>query len=242
MSLLANSYSIVAVQLPSLFPDVAWIRNLMSSDYLVIQDHLPFSRKSRVHRGKIRTPDGTQWIHIPIHPDDRNLPLNQCRLDQQTDWMTPLWRSLEYNYRNSIYFDFYEQEILGVLQEVSKMETFGEAHEFLFQTWLKLLEIEDVKYVYSSSKLQKLTSAESDPLDFISELGSADLIIREIQSKNYQPPIHRAVEIQQPLPEYHQHFDGFVPNCCVLDLLFQNGPESWRILDELVINLSDFSD
>src|SRR5690606_10835035 len=138
MSSLANSQSIVAVQLPSLFPDVAWIRNLMSSNLLVIQDHLVFSRKSRVHRGKIRTPDGTQWIHIPIHPEDRNLPLYLCRIDHQTDWMTPLWRSLEYNYRNSIYFDFYEPEILGIFQEVKKMKLFSEIHEFLYQTWLTL--------------------------------------------------------------------------------------------------------
>ena len=229
---MSNSNSIVAVQLPSLFPDVSWIRNLVTADFLVIQDHIPFSRKSRVHRGKIRTPDGTQWIHIPIHPDDRNQTLHVCRLDQQTDWFTPLWRSVEYNYRNSIYFDFYEDEIRAVLQDVTKASNFAEAHTLLFSTWISLLEIDCPGVVYSSSKLDLVTSVRPDPLDFITEIESAGLIIRETHSKNYQPPIHRSVEIDQPLPGYHQHFDGFEPNCCVLDLLFQNGPESWRILDE----------
>ena len=238
---MSNSNSIVSIQLPSLFPDVSWIRNLLTSDFLVIQDHLPFSRKSRVHRGKIRTPDGTQWIHIPIHPEDRNESLYLCRLDLQSDWLTPLWRSIEFNYRNSIYFDFYEDEILAVMQDVTKATTFAEAHRILFSTWISLLEIDEPKFVYSSSKLNQVTSDKPDPLDFISEIESAGLIIRESQSKNYQPPIHRSVEIQKPLPSYHQHFDGFEPNCCVLDLLFQNGPESWRILEELKLSPTDIS-
>lgn len=239
---MSNSKSIVAIQLPSLFPDVAWLRNLVTADFLVIQDHIPFSRKSRVHRGKIRTPDGIQWIHIPIHPDDRDKSLHLCRLDLQSDWLTPLWRSIEFNYRNSIYFDFYEDEILALLHDVTKVTTFAEAHNILFLTWISLLEIVAPKFVYSSSKLNQITADKSDPLDFIPEIESAGLIIRESHSKNYQPPIHRSVEIQKELPVYHQHFDGFEPNCSLLDLLFQNGPESWRILDELKLNQTDISE
>lgn len=229
-----------AILLPTLFPDLAWIRNVLNADLVILQDDQVFSRKSRVHRGKIRTPDSTHWIHIPILQADRSLPLNRCRLDHTTDWFTPLWRALEYNYRNSIYFDFYEPELKSDLLELKNIGSFLDASKFLFKKIFRYLDL-----------VNDGTQSESIPDSFIyageiaDETGGSlpdilrhyaiNQVLQEAESKHYQRRYPGSIEIKEPLPEYRQHFGGFTPGCCLLDLLFETGPDSWRIFDQLKI-------
>lgn len=212
--------------LPSLFPDIQWLRVALHADTLLLADNTTFSRKSRSHRGKIRTPDGFQWIHIPLHPDDRNLTLASARIDQRSDWLTPLWRSLEYNYRNSIYFEFYEPDLLEFFDKLKVISTFREGCDLVLlqlQTWLEF---------------------DLPPVTMLSETLNPDRILQQVieiktpiltesDSKNYLTPLPGSLYPSHELPIYRQHFGGFEQNCCWLDLLFEHGPESWEYLDRL---------
>lgn len=216
---------IAGILLPSVLPDLYWLQATLVSDEILLQDHLEFSRKSRVHRGKIRTPNGSQWVSIPVHPDDRHKPLVECRIDNTSDWLTPLWRALEYNYRNSIYFDFYELELKEIFKRTSGIEKFTDACTYLTSVWLGWLEV--------STPLMSTASSGST-------IDPGALIIRERNSLQYLPPIHGAIELNTPIPEYVQHFGTFHNDCCILDLIFAVGPESWRITDQMIMNAKKF--
>ncbi|MCA1803663.1 MAG: WbqC family protein, partial [Rhodothermaceae bacterium] len=56
---------------PACFPDLYYLAAMLRSGRLILQDTEPFSRKGHVHRGLIRTPAGTQWIHVPVRSEDR---------------------------------------------------------------------------------------------------------------------------------------------------------------------------
>ena len=101
----------LALLLPQFAPNLFDLASILAADRIVLQDLEEWSRKSRVHRAKIRVPEGTQWVNIPVRTEDRSKPIRQVRIDHSDDWVTPLLRTLEYNYRNSIYYDFYEPEI-----------------------------------------------------------------------------------------------------------------------------------
>jgi len=58
-------------------------------------------------------------------------------------------------------------------------------------------------------------------------------IWQEADSKNYQKPHPDAVHPVFSIPEYNQHFPGFVPECGALDLLFEYGPDAWQIFDRI---------
>lgn len=217
------------LQLPSLFPDIQWLRLALHADTLLLADNTTFSRKSRSHRGKIRTPDGFQWIHIPLYPNDRVLPLASARIDQRSDWLTPLWRSLEFNYRNSIYFEFYEPDLREFFDKLRIVSTFGEGCDLVLEQLQTWLEIEFPAIVW----LSKAQNPDGILQHFI-ETDTPILI--EADSKNYLAPIPGAVYPSHELPHYRQHFGGFEPNCCWLDLLFECGPESWEYLDRLKLD------
>jgi hypothetical protein len=218
------------LQLPSLFPDIQWLRIALHAETLLLADNTTFSRKSRSHRGKIRTPDGFQWIHIPLLPNDRSLPLASARIDQRSDWLTPLWRALEFNYRNSIYFELYEPELQEFFEKLRSVITFREGCDLVLnqlQSWLEI-QLPPVLWLseYASDKL---------PLHEYIDTGVPILI--EIDSRNYLTPVPGCVYPSADLPEYRQHFGGFESNCCWLDLLFERGPESWEYMDRLKIDI-----
>jgi hypothetical protein len=71
-----------------------------------------------------------------------------------------------------------------------------------------------------------------DPDRLAKKLG-ADVYYQEQNARHYQRQGKNKVDMDFTHPVYRQHFEGFEPDCCLLDLLFQYGPESFRIIDEL---------
>jgi hypothetical protein len=247
-----------ALVLPAAFPDLHWLGRTCRADRVILDDTLPFSRKSTVHRGRIRTPSGQAWIYLPVHPEDRAKPLHQARIDTVTDWLTPLLRSLEFNYRNSIWFDHYEHELHETLQQCASAEGYLNAILLLNRKMFQWLELSDRTQSwqfrsglsggnFSDTSDQTFSNRINVTHNSASESGETEnstksVICTEYRSRNYQPPVHGSVEIldidqailKSPRLQYRQHFGAFEPGCCWLDLLFACGPESWQILDSLL--------
>lgn len=177
-----------AVLLPGRFPDMRDLATWMRSDVVYLDDTLPYSRKSRLQRGRIRTAQGLEWVHL----DDK------------------LMKTLRYAYANSAYFEFYEPEVAARIN--------GPVNDWL--QWLSV--VLDVRLE------PKWVSDSGFPLpeDF-------SPIYHEPGSRNYQPIKPWMHEVEIIHPEYDHHLGGFEPGACVLDLLFECGPESVRILDTL---------
>lgn len=218
----------LALLFPQFAPNLYDLASMLNADQIILQDVERWSRKSRVHRAQIRTPEGTQWINIPVRTEDRKKAIRQVHIDHSEDWITPLLRSIEYNYRNSIYFDFYEPEIRADFESAAEYDYLI---DFVLYIQERLLGFMDIAIDYTlASELENYTS---DPDELVQKLG-ADTLYQEHDSRHYQRQAQRKTELNIVHPTYHQHFDGFEPGCCILDVLFQFGPESFRITDELI--------
>lgn len=212
---------------PAFLPDLYYLSCVMQADRTVLLDTAQFSRKSRVHRGKIRTPEGYQWLNIPIVTEDKKKPLLEVRMDHHTDWVTKHIRALEYNYRNSIYFDYYEPEIRADLEKALDYEKLVEFLRYFMNRLFIYLQL-DYKIIWASS----LAGQPDDP-EVIASKFNATGVFQEHNSRNYQrlSPIRQEPAFNHP--HYHQHFEGFVPGLSVLDLLFQLGPSAYEVTDQL---------
>lgn len=177
-----------AVLLPGRFPDLHDLATWLHSDIVILDDLRPWSRKSRVHRGRIRTKTGLEWVYADADP----------------------FRVMGFAYRNSPYFEHYEPELAARFHDP-------------ITDWLailaRLFDI-DARFEFASK------AGYPDPADF-------DAIWHEPGSRPYQPirPWMREVPFEHPA--YPQHFGGFVPGACCLDLLFECGPESVTVLDRM---------
>jgi len=219
----------LALLQPVFIPDLHDVAMIAASDIVVLQDMEIWSRKGRVHRAKIRTPDGTQYINIPVVTEDRDKPIKQVRIDHSSNWIEQMLRSLEFNYRNSIYYDFYEPEITADFLSAKEYEYLMPFNLFLRKRLFRFLEFEPSSQIVFSSSLKEYDAGP----DQLAKNLQAARYIQEHDARHYQRQGKNKSEFDFTNPIYRQHFDGFEPDCCLLDLLFQYGPESFRVIDQI---------
>ncbi len=218
----------LALLTPQFAPNLYDLTIMLQADRIILQDVERWSRKSRIHRAQIRTPEGTQWINIPVRTEDRKKAIKDVRIDHSEEWVTPLLRTLEYNYRNSIYYDFYEPEIKA---DWESAYDYTYLMEFMLYIQKRLFSFMDITIDYElASELLEYNSN----LDVLMKKLGADALFQEHDSRHYLRQAEHKSEPDFEHPQYHQHFENFEPWCCILDVLFQFGPESFRITDQLV--------
>ena len=214
---------------PILVPDLHDLAIMFKSDCILYQDSEQWSRKGRTHRALIRTPGGTDYISVPVVTSDKKKPINQVRIDHSEDWISQILRTLEFNYRNSVYYDFYEPEIRSDLEKGFQFEVLLDFSLFLRRRIFQYLEISPHADIIFSSAM---SGYHSNPDAMAKKLGAGQYF-QEHDARHYQRQGENRSEISFKHPFYRQHFPGFEPYCCLYDLLFQYGPESFKILDEI---------
>lgn len=219
----------LAILQPVFIPDLHDLAVILAVDKILLQDSETWSRKGRTHRAKIRTPDGTQYLNIPVRTEDRDKPINKVRIDHDSEWIEPLLRSIEFNYRNSVYFDFYEPEIRADVESAANYKYLMPFVLYIRKRIFQFLEMEiDAETVYSS----QLQTYDSNPDQTAKNL-QAEIYYQEPGSRHYQRQGKNKSQFAFTHPDYRQHFEDFEPGCCLLDLLFQYGPESFRVIEHL---------
>jgi hypothetical protein len=219
----------LAILQPVLIPDLHDLAMMLSADTIVYQDSEQWSRKGRTHRAMIRTPHGTDYLNIPVMTQDRKSPIRKVRIDHSEKWVETWLRSLEFNYRNSVYYDFYEPEIRADIETGHQFEFLLDFSMFLRRRVFQFLEMDiPAKTLFSG----QMKNYSSDPDQLAANL-DADSCYQEHDSRHYMRQGTKKGDLPFKHPEYRQHFEGFEPNCCLLDLLFQYGPESFRIISHL---------
>lgn len=222
-----NTNMKLALLFPQFAPNLYDLAAMLQADRVIVQDNEKWSRKSRVHRAQIRTNQGTQWVNIPVMTEDRRKPINEVRIGHHQEWIEPLLRSLRLNYNKSIYFDFYEPDIENAFAAAAQFEYLLPFVLHLQYCFFSLLHL-SVDYTLASG----MSNYTSNP-DKLAERLNANILFQEYDSRHYQHQAHCKNEPNFIHPKYYQHFGGFEPGCCLLDLLFQMGPESFKIIETL---------
>jgi hypothetical protein len=223
-----NKFRLAILQ-PVFIPTLYDIFVLLQSNLAILQDVEIWSRKGRVHRAKIRTPEGTQYINIPVRTEDRSNPINEVRIDHESEWIEPILRALQYNYSNSVYYDFYAPELEADIRKAKDYKHLLPFVLYFRSRIFRFLELYDLPQFKLASELEPY---DADP-DLLAKTMGADIYYQEPGARHYQRQGSNRSRPAIRHPEYRQHFEGFEPGCCLLDLLFQYGPESFRIIDQL---------
>ena len=179
-----------------------------------------YQKQSYRNRCRYYAADGAQTLSFPIvHVDGshNNIPICEVKVDYTADWVSRHERAIESAYRTSAYFDYYADELFAVLD--SRPET-------LFSLNMQITEF------------------------FIRKIGMAvDLRLTEdfvpggssVYGEDFREKIHpkRPDTILHDLnleKSYFQVFSGkygFISNLSVMDLLFNEGPDSILYLKNL---------
>lgn len=219
----------LAIRPPAYFPSLHDTALLAHVDHFILADTFRFRHESFHNRSKLRNAPGTHAITIPLFGHAEGAPLHTIEIETKGRWQEKHWRSFLYDYRSTMYFDYYKASL----------------RSFYEQTWTLLadctcrsIELQAELFGLQTSLTRASTMAgRPDALQAIVEaVGPDALVVPETASlpSNLEVEVHRFAFDH---PTYHQNFEGFEPYVTALDLLFNYGPEARRpLMDALTLD------
>ena len=160
--------------------------------------------------------------------------IRDTRVNNAQPWARKHWKTIEWNYRKAPHFDAYA----GPLKEVydRKWEHLWEMNVEIIRLILKWLEIDTP--VKISGELGIEGQATELVLDICRKTG-ADAYLSGLHGRDYldQPKFEEAgIELTfqdlKPVTYPQTPPDPFIPNLAIIDLIFNCGPQSRRLLLE----------
>ena len=223
----------IMVLQPGYLPWLGFFDMLYKSEALVYHTDLQYDKCSWRNRNRIRTKDGWAWLSVPVyikgHSKDKILDI---KIDNTKKWRKRHMNLVTENYKNAPFFERY----IGNFEDIIKKDwDFLVDLDFALINWLMDELHLKKKLIYSHDLSLNGQRSTYRLIKICKQLG-ADTYLSGSRGRNY---IDDSMFMDEGLkleyhdyvhPEYKQQFDGFVPYMSVIDLLFNHGDASLKIL------------
>jgi len=197
------------------FPCISYIARFLSESDPIIEVCDTYHKQTYRNRCKVMTANGVESLSVPVVKVNGNHTMTKdVVISYKEHWQQIHRRCLESAYKASPYFDHYYDYLRPILE--TRFERLIDLNDAALKTVLKLLK------------------ANKDLVHTEDYAHEAEHDLREAFSpKNELEAI--------ALPEYYQVFSAkfpFAPDLSILDLLFNEGPNSTSYLSPLTSHLS----
>lgn len=222
----------VGILQPGYLPWLGFFEQLNRCDIFVLYDDVQFEKGSWRNRNRIKTPNGPQWLTVPVLLKGQGFPLiKDTLIDQSAAWQQKHIKTLKQNYSKAPFFELYSSGLFEILNRPWK---------YLVDLDLELIywlveQLNASTKVLISSDLKVPGNKVQRIIDIIHKLGGdhfyegaagrdyidSDVLQKEGISVTFQNYEH---------PTYPQLYGDFISHLSVIDLLFNCGPDSHSIL------------
>ncbi|MFT4612166.1 MAG: hypothetical protein ACJA1H_002490 [Glaciecola sp.] len=200
---------------PTYFSNVAHFAAMLKADELVFEVCDNYQKQTYRNRTSIYGANGKLDLNIPVVYSQKNRQLyKDVKIFNTENWQAQHLKSLESAYRMSPFFEFYIDDLVPLF--TSEFDTIM---DFNFKCLELVFECIQLPFKYSLTE-----SFELEPKHVI----DARLLANSRK------------EIPQKFKSYAQVFDdkhGFLANLSILDLLFNEGPNTELYLKSQTLNL-----
>lgn len=203
-------------------PPVSYFAAMAQSKESRIVSCENYQKQSYRSRCNILSPNGVQTLSVPIkrggEDQSHKVSINQIEIDYSFPWVHDHKRALDAAYRNSPFYEYYAPELFSILDNMP--DNLLELNSLLT---IKLLSFCSIKNnLHLDSSLPPIN-------DTFTENGTIDL--REIlQPKFKGESFLRHYNMEKPYWQVFGAKQGFVPDLSIVDLLFNEGPNSLEFL------------
>lgn len=203
------------------FPPVSWfaaaakdwgrvvVTNPSSFCDVYLEAHENFQKQSYRNRCIIASANGPEAISVPVvHDGDIfHTPITEIRVDYKDQWVKKAWRAIESAYSTSAYFEYYKDDIYAILSS---------GIPILWDLNLRIIEF----------FIQKIRlGIHIVPTESYASAGNA-LDYRNVIHPKKQNTILKDLDMEKPYFQVFAGKYGFQSDLSVMDLLFNEGPQS----------------
>ena len=236
---------ILSVHQPQYLPWLGYFDKIDKSDGFVFLDNVQYKHREFQNRNKIRvnlqTPGGCLkgegiWLSVPVvYKGHSRARIGQVLIDNGSDWQRKHWGSLKSAYSAAPFF----KEHSAFFEEVysRRWERLADLNIHIIKYILEYLKIDTP--LYYESRIGTTQEATERIIELCKKL-NADTYLSGSGAKVYLEEERFAqsgikLEYQHFVhPQYRQQFvkqeGDFLPYMSIVDLLFNEGPESINIL------------
>lgn len=183
-------------------PSIEYVSLFLKTEDASIELFETYQKQSCRTRTNVMTANGVQTLTIPVIKTNGNHTLTKdIEISYKESWQQVHLRCLESAYRKSAYFDYYFPYFEKIYKQ--KFNTLVELNDFCLKTILKTMK---VKKDYSFTTDFERIAEEND----------------------YRISLSKGTNKIEMKPYYQVFADrhGFIPNLSIVDLLFNEGPNS----------------
>lgn len=193
---------------PTYFPSIAHCIAIANSEEIVFEVADNYQKQTYRNRALIYAANGKLALTIPVKYSQKNRQLyKDIKIANDSNWQLLHWKSLESAYKTSPFFEYYEDELKHLF--FNKVENLMEHN-------LKCLE------------------AIMDCLQLDIPISKTVRFEKEVSNNDFRHLVNARKETDIKIKPYTQVFSnkhGFIPNLSILDLLFNEGPNTLAYLE-----------
>jgi hypothetical protein len=224
---------IVTVHQPNYLPWIGLFSKIKQSDCLIIGDTYFLGGQSTLNRNKIRTKNGWNYLTIPIGHKNKNTRICDITMPIENSWQKFHWKMIHDNYTRSPFFNQHR----GFFERLYKNN-----YSYIWQ-----INEEIIAYLLDCFNIETEVVKASD-INIDPSLEKTDLMIALLKSVGAHtylsgPSGRKYLEVEKfaqnginlkyfkfEHPTYKQRYPGFEPCMSAIDLLFNMGSESSKLI------------
>ena len=223
---------IVTIHQPNYFPYLGFFQKVLLSDIYVILDRAQFEFDI-TNRNKIITPEGS-WsrISVPVKKGQKFFEVRNVEINNDQPWAEKNWDLICKSYDNSPFFNLYKATLNSVFKK-----NWNLIFDLNFYTLKKVLEWLNIKTKIIFDSELDVTGKSSEHLlnickklgatKYLSGPGGSDYLNEKIFEQN---KIKVEYQKYDPIIYPQKYAKSFVPNLSTLDLLFNMGSDSKKLI------------
>jgi len=223
----------IAIVQSNYIPWKGYFDMIAAVDEFILFDDMQYTRRDWRNRNQIKTPQGVQWITVPVLVKGKyHQKICETEL-QDTDWANTHWKALSLNYARAPFF----AEVASWLKPLYLEETFTHLSQLNRRFIEAICVYMGIQTVITNSSDYSLSDGKTERLaDLCAQAGGAEYISGPA-AKDY---VDEKVFTDRGLkltwfdytgyPEYPQLWGEFVHGVSILDLLFNCGREAPRFM------------
>jgi len=223
----------IAILQSNYIPWKGYFDIIAAVDEFILYDDMQYTRRDWRNRNLIKTPQGAQWLTVPVLVKGKyHQKICETEIDG-ADWAAAHWKAIAQNYRRAPHFS----EVASWLEPIYLSERFTQISKLNRRFIEAICFYFGIKTVISNSYDYKLQGGKTERLaDLCVQAGGTEYISGPAAKDYIDENVFSDLGIKLTwfdyagYPEYPQLWGDFIHGVTILDLLFNCGKDAPRYM------------